>query len=101
MIDILRKSLLASLGAADLSREKIKEAVDSLIEKGKIDKKGAAELIDDLVARGQKESAKLEKALDKGLKKGLSLTGFVTRKEYEKLEKKVQSLAAELKKKKN
>jgi len=100
MIDILRKSLLASLGAADLSREKIKQAVDKLIEKGKIDKKGASELVDDLVARGRKERAKLEKALDSGLKKGLSLTGFVTRGEYEKLEKKVQQLEAELKKKK-
>ena len=98
MLDTLKKSFLASLGAVDLSKEKIKQAVDKLAEKGKIDKKDAKKLVDDLIARGQKERARLEKALDSGLKKGFSLTGLVTRGEYDKLQKKVQHLEAELKK---
>ena len=60
MSDILRKTLLAALGAADLSKEKIKQTVDYLVEKGKLSKQEAPKIVEDLVTRGEKESNEIK-----------------------------------------
>jgi polyhydroxyalkanoate synthesis regulator phasin len=98
MLDVLKKSVLASLGVVELSAEKAKEAVDKLVKKGTINREEAKKLVDDLVARGKKEKKKLETALEKGLSAGLKATNMVSRKEFENLQKKVSQLEAQLKK---
>jgi len=98
MLEILKKSVLASIGAVELSAEKIRDAVNKLVKKGVLDRKEAKKLIDELVARGKKEKKKLESSLEKGLARGLKAANIVTRKDFEKLQKKVSQLEAALKK---
>ena len=98
MIEILKKSILASIGVLDLSAEKVRKAVDKLVEKRRINKEEAKKLVDELVERGKKEKEKLEKALERGLTKGLKLTNIASRQQVEKLEKRLAKLEEELKK---
>ena len=98
MLEILKKSLLASLGAVELSAEKVKEAVEKLVKKGTISREEAKKLVDDLVKRGTREKKKIEESVEKGLSAGLRVANIVSRKEFEKLQKKVTRLESELKK---
>jgi len=67
MTDIVRKTLLAALGAADLSKEKIKQTVDYVVEKGKVSRQEAPKIVEDLVARGEKESNEIKDFLSRFL----------------------------------
>ena len=60
MFDIIRKSFLASLGAAIITKEKIDEATKSLVERGKISKEEADNLAQELIRSGEKQWEELQ-----------------------------------------
>ncbi len=89
---MLQKPMLAGLGVLGFTREKVKEAVDRLVERGKLDKKHATPVIDELVRRGREEKKKITKLVEKGISSGLKRTRIVTREDIEALEKRIGKL---------
>ena len=55
MLELLKKGMFAGLGAAALTREKIREATRTLVEDGKISSDEAEKLAEDLVQSGERE----------------------------------------------
>ncbi len=92
MSEILDKAVKASLGAASLSIEKIKEAVEKLEKRGEITKEQGKSLITELISRGEKEWPELQSKISEAVKKALEKSPVVTKGDLKKLEARVAEL---------
>jgi polyhydroxyalkanoate synthesis regulator phasin len=59
MFELLKKSYLAGLGLATLTKDKIEEIVDELIKRGEIAEQDRRKVMDDLLERAREEQQKL------------------------------------------
>ncbi len=93
MAGLIEKSLLAGLGVMVLTRDKVKEFVDKLVEEGEVKPEEAPSIVDKLVERGETEREELRKLVRQELDK----TRFVvSRKDVEALSQKIDDLAAKV-----
>ena len=93
MAGLIEKSLLAGLGVMVLTRDKVKEFVDKLVEEGEVKPEEAPSIVDKLVERGEAEREELRKLVRQELDK----TRFVvSRKDVEALSQKIDDLAAKV-----
>lgn len=90
MAGLLEKTLLMGLGVLTLTREKVKQAVDELVEEEEVEPEEARRLVDTLVAKGKQEREGLRKLV----REELDSVRPVTRKEFDQLNQKVDQLLA-------
>lgn len=91
-MDVFREALLIALGAWDYSRDRVKETVERLKERGELTKEQADKLLQDLRERGRKEREELEKEFASAAKKARSALVFATRDDLKKLEHRLAKL---------
>jgi polyhydroxyalkanoate synthesis regulator phasin len=91
MANILEKTLLIGLGVFTLTREKVREAVNELVEEEGVAPEEAQKLADALVAKGEKEREELRDMIRQEMRR----VKPVTRQEFEALKQKVDDLADE------
>lgn len=96
MLDLLRKGMLAGLGMAVLTRDKIREATRMLVEEGKISTDEADKLTEDLVKSGEKEWDDINSKFQSSFKKISENFEVVRKKEFAELKTKVELLEARL-----
>lgn len=96
MKDAIKKSLLAGLGAIDFSVEKVREAVDRLVERGELTAGQGKKVVEELVERGKKDSAELGKKIDRGVRGALEKITVITRPHFDKLAARVAELEAKV-----
>lgn len=89
MANILEKTLLMGLGVFTLTREKVREAVNELIEEEGVEPEEAEKLADALVSKGEKEREELRNMI----RQEVDRVKPVTRKEFEALKQQVEDLA--------
>ena len=92
MIDLLKKTLLAGVGAAALTREKVESLVDELVEKGEIASKEGPKLVKDLLQESQKAKKELEERVEEATQKALKKLRLATRAEVEEIKAKLEEL---------
>ncbi|MEE9523643.1 MAG: phasin family protein [Thermodesulfovibrionales bacterium] len=92
--DIVRNALLAGLGV----QEKIKEFVDELVKKGELSDSQGAKLIKEMAEKADKGTEDLSKTFSELITKILDKMNLPTRDDLEKINKKLNSLSAKLKK---
>jgi len=92
MANILEKALLMGLGVFTLTREKVNEVVDELVEEEGVEPEEAQKLTNALVAKGENE----REALRDMIRQEVDRVKPVTRKEFEALKQKVDDLADEI-----
>ena len=97
MLDLLKKSMLAGIGAAVLTREKIREATRKFVEEGKISSEEAEKLTEDLVKNGEKEWEELNAKVQSTFKKFSENVDFVRKKDFADLKARVELLEQRLK----
>ena len=68
MIDTLKKSLLAGVGAAVVSKEKVEAVLGDLVRQGKVSSAEAREVAEKLLAEGRRETESLSQELGDKLK---------------------------------
>jgi len=88
MASIVEKALLMGLGAWSLTRDKVNEAVNELVEEEEVEPEEARRLVDALVTKGEKEREELRQMI----RKEVDQVRPVTRKEFEELSRKVDNL---------
>jgi polyhydroxyalkanoate synthesis regulator phasin len=88
MANIVEKALLMGLGAWSLTREKVSEAVNELVQEKEVEPEEARKLVDALVTKGEKEREELRKMI----RQEMDQVRPVTRKEFEALSDKIDSL---------
>ena len=58
MIDLVKKTMLAGIGVAVVTKDKVLESLDELVEKGKLSKDEAVAMSDKIVEEGRSETEK-------------------------------------------
>lgn len=93
MLDVIRKALLAGLGA----QERAKEFIDDLVKKGELNQSDAAKLMNEVMAKAEKSSDEIDRKISSIVEKTLDKLAMPAKRDIEKLEKTVQELSNRVK----
>jgi len=93
MSDLIKKTILAGLGALSLSREKAKKLAKDLVKQGELAKSEEAKFTRDLIERAEKSKVEAEKKIEKIVEKTLTKLNIPTRKELNALKTKIDKLS--------
>ncbi len=96
MLDSLRTTLYASLGAFSVAQEKLKTSIDDLVSRGELTKDQGAKVVETLAAKGEEESREFSERIQSELERWISKTPFAARQELERLEQRVTALEQRL-----
>lgn len=96
MIDLIKKGMLAGVGAAVVTKESAEKALSELVEKGKISTGEAREMADKIVDEGRREFEKSKGEAQAWFDDMLGRANVATRSELEALSAKVAALEAKL-----
>lgn len=96
MFELIKKSLFASLGAAVVTRDRIREATRSLVEEGKISAEEAERLGEELVESGKQEVEEAQSQISDMVRKGLDRMDISSKKEFQHLQERVEQLEKRL-----
>ncbi len=96
MTDLLRKTYLLGLGLASLTKEKVEEVVDELVQKGEVAEKDRGDILSDLWARAREEQHRLTETVRDNVKSIVSDMRMPSRAQYDALLKRVEDLEARL-----
>ena len=94
---LLEQVLLAGLGAASLTKDRVDELIDSMAERGGISREEARRAVDDVVARWRGDASRVTERAGTSLQGLLRELGLVLRSEHEELELRVAQLEHRLK----
>ena len=90
----IEKSLLAGMGVLTVTRDKVTQAVDTLVEAGEVKPEEAPGIVDKLVTRGETEREELRKLV----RQELDRVTPVSRQDLEELDRKIDELTAQIEK---
>lgn len=93
MFDMVRRALLAGIGA----QEKAKELIEDLVKKGELNQSEGAKLLKEVMEKAEKGGEEVDKKVGDVVQKTLDKLNMPSRKDIEALEKKVQELTNRLK----
>lgn len=96
MRDLVRRAMYFGLGAISMTKEKAEQLVDELVKKGEINQGEAKEFVDNLVERGKREQEELRAMIRQEINNIKEEMPFVSRRQFEELEKRVAQLEREL-----
>jgi polyhydroxyalkanoate synthesis regulator phasin len=94
MIDLIKKTMLAGIGATVTTSEKIEAALREYVEKGKLSAADAKGLADRIVADGRQEFEQAKHDLGQRFQELLKKSNFATREEMAALEHRLATLEA-------
>ena len=94
---LLEQVVLAGLGAASMTKDRVDELIDSLAERGGINREDARSAINDVIARWRGDATRVTERAGTSLQGVLREMGLVLRSEHEELELRVAQLEHRLK----
>jgi len=92
MLEITRKLLLASVGAVELTKEKVEGIIQELIKKGEVAKEEGMGLIEEILRRKEESKKALENKIETEITKVMEKLNIPTKKEIQKLREKIEIL---------
>jgi len=92
MIDLIKKGLMAGIGATVVTKESIESALNDLVEKGKISAADAKETADRIAEAGKKEFESSREDMHAMFNEMIKKAHMVTQEQYTELEKRVTAL---------
>lgn len=92
--EVLRNALLAGFGV----QEKVSEFINELVKKGELSESQGAKLVKEWAEKADKSTEQLSKNLSDIITKTMEKMALPTKDDVEKLNKKIQSLSARVKK---
>jgi len=96
MLDITRKMLLASLGAVELTREKMESIIQELIKKGEISKEEGTGLIEEILRRGKESEKALRSKIETEITRMMKKLNIPTKEEIQELKEKIEILTKKI-----
>jgi len=96
MIELIKKTMLAGVGMAVVTKDKVLESLDELVEKGKLTRDEAAEMSERIIAEGREETEKAKVEANKLFNEMLQRANLVTKSQYEALQARVTALEGRL-----
>jgi len=92
MFETIKKSLLAGLGAAVVTKEKIQKVTGKLVDEGKITTEEAEKLSKDLIESGSKQWEDMQDKISSTVKKAVEGLDLCTRQDFADLARQVDAL---------
>ncbi len=92
MFERLERLILLQIGAAAVTRERVQEVVERLIEQGRIQREEGRAVVEDVMSRARERSGGPRSFLDASVQQGLRGAGVPTREDYEDLIFRVEQL---------
>lgn len=96
MIETLKKTILAGVGATVVTAEKVEEALSDLVKRGRISADEAKEAASKVAADSRKEYEEARSSLSELFEDFLERGNVASQRELERLEKRVATLEAKL-----
>jgi polyhydroxyalkanoate synthesis regulator phasin len=96
MIDLVKKTMLAGVGLAVVTKEKVSESLEELVEKGKLTREEAAAMSDKIVEEGKAETEKAKTEANKLFNDMLHRANVVTKDQFDLLAARVHELEGKL-----
>ncbi|MFH1863203.1 MAG: phasin family protein [bacterium] len=96
MSDMLKRALLAGIGAVALTREKLESVVDELVKKGELASSEKPAFLNDLLQAVEKRQGEVQDIIQKEVKKILAALDLPTRAEIRDLKEEIEKLRAEM-----
>ncbi len=90
--DIIKKAMLAGLGA----QEKAREFVEELVKTGELSKSEGASLVKEWVTKAEESTKDMDQKIKDAIAAAFEKVNLVTRDDMERLEKKIQGMSARL-----
>lgn len=90
--ETLERLILLQVGAAAATRDRVQEAVEGLIEQGRIEREEGRAVVNDVMSRARERSAGARSLVDASLQQGLRRGGVPTREDYEDMVFRVEQL---------
>ena len=97
VFDMVKKALLAGLGV----QQSVQNFLDDLVKKGELSDGDAAKLLKDWINKTEESAHELEKKINEGVSKTLSVMNLPSRQDISRLEKQIEDLAKLLRASKN
>ncbi|RJQ43590.1 MAG: hypothetical protein C4534_07785 [Gaiellales bacterium] len=94
--DMFQRVMLLGIGAASLTREKIEELVNDLVEKGRLTTEEGRELLDEATGRARKEGMNIKEMAADTYQDALRAMNVATRESVEELERRLEVLEAKV-----
>ena len=92
MLNALKKMMVTGLGAVFLTRDKIQEIVDELVEQGQVSRGEAEDLVEEMFTKAKQQREELEEKIMEDLKENLNKTGLTSQEEVEELKGRIKNL---------
>ena len=92
MSDLIKKTLLASVGLALKTWDEVEDLAKELVEKGKMTEKDGNKFVKDLQKRYEETQKKLEARVEKTVKDFLKKANVVTSDELKAVKKEIREL---------
>jgi polyhydroxyalkanoate synthesis regulator phasin len=96
MIDLVKKTMLAGIGVAVVTKDKVLESLDELVEKGRLSKDEAVAMSDKIVEDGRVETEKAKFEANKLFNDMLHRANVVTKDQHDLLVARVTALEGRL-----
>ena len=92
MLDTLERLILLQIGAAAVTRERVQDAVNRLVEQGRMEREEGRTVVEDVVSRARERSTGARSLLDASVQQGLRGAGVPNREAYEDLLFRIEQL---------
>ena len=92
MFELIRKTVLAGLGAATLTKEKAEGFVDELVQRGEVTAEERPKFVKELVARAEESEKELEEKVNESVGKAIEKLGIPTKADLDALSGKMDML---------
>ena len=92
MFESLERLILLQIGAAAVTRERVQEAVNRLIEQGRMEREEGRAVVEDVLSRARERSSGTRSLIDASVQQGLRGAGIPNREAYEDLLFRVEQL---------
>jgi polyhydroxyalkanoate synthesis regulator phasin len=92
LFDVVKKALLAGLGA----QEKVRELIDELVKKGEISKSQGAKIVKTWTEKADKRKENLSKDISELINKTLTRMNIPTKRDIQELNKKIDAITKKL-----
>lgn len=96
MIELVKKSMLAGLGLAVVTKDKVLESLHELVEKGNLSKEEATAMSEKIVAAGEAETEKAKVEASQLFNQLLHRANVVTKDQHDALAARVTDLEGRL-----
>lgn len=96
MIDLIKKTLLTSVGLAVMTKDKVREMGEDLVTQAKLSENEGREFVDSLLKQSDAARAEFETRVGAVVKKAIEGMNLVHKDEIAKLQARIDELAAEV-----